>query len=1004
MRLTHVTLRNCRLHSQLQHEFSPGLNLIAGFNETGKSTLVESMHRALFLKSKGNTEDHRALIPTGGGIPEVELRFESGGREYVLRKRYAGASGSTTLAPRDSLQLSGEAAEKELEQLVGSSAAGNELKSRWAHVWVWQGQSGSDPTEHATANRDRLLARLQDLGGAAVIQSPTDTRLAAHFAEEAGRWFVARGKVKTDSPLGRSIKALETAERELSYADERWHRLETAFRDHEIATQAIALAALALKALEEDETENADHLRKLGALRAQEPLEIAEEQAARAAWDRIENAERHIMEVTQAIAAHQSAATSRIQRLEESRRNARLAREALDAAEVELQTVEGQVRSGRLATEWATAQLEQIQLISQCERARAQVDRVNELREQIAGLEAIRSALPAVDAKKLRRLRENDAALREAKASLQAMAAELKLIKSDGVAVRVGDTDLAPGGSTTVTVATEVQIGAVRLRLLPGGGSALDETRARVTRLTAELREALDALGLQGLSDAEDAGTRHEDLERQLDSLRGRMGELRPEQAAKDLSGIETGLTEVKAKIARLVRLVEPSSAHVPSILEAAQHQQERRNSELDSLEENLQEAKWRREAAAVRRNEHDQLERDLVQDNMEQNQLVESLRGQLQMLLSEHGDPATRARRQSEALGRLEVILAKRRATHEAIEALQPDLLAADQLRLQRARQEQSRILAEARERAATSRGVLIADGVADPGSELAVARLRRDQMSESTKNLRLHASAIALLHDLFQDEQQKLSASFTRPLAERLNGYLRCLFGPRAEAQVDYREGEFEGLRLWRPESGPAPMPFESLSGGTREQLATALRFAVAELLAADGDGSIPVVLDDAFAYSDPERVRGMIRMLDLATRRNLQVILLTCNSAGYQSLGARTLTLQRPVPGVLPAIEHPPEASAGLLHSAPDAPASEADYGKASPLPAPDLPASGDERRILQILKELGGSSGNQSLRDALGWSNERYDIVKARLIENGMLVPGRGRGGSVALAVP
>ena len=83
--------------------------------------------------------------------------------------------------------------------------------------------------------------------------------------------------------------------------------------------------------------------------------------------------------------------------------------------------------------------------------------------------------------------------------------------------------------------------------------------------------------------------------------------------------------------------------------------------------------------------------------------------------------------------------------------------------------------------------------------------------------------------------------------------------------------------------------------LSGGAKEQTAAAVRLAMAEVLAGDYGGRLPVVFDDAFAYSDPERVNQLQRMLDLAATRGLQVIVLTCNPADYASLGARTIMLK-------------------------------------------------------------------------------------------------------------
>ena len=85
MRITSVTLRNCRLHRELKVDFDPSRTLIGGPNETGKSTLIEAVHRALFLKAKGNTEHHRSLNSTLHlGHPEVELTFEAGGNTYLF--------------------------------------------------------------------------------------------------------------------------------------------------------------------------------------------------------------------------------------------------------------------------------------------------------------------------------------------------------------------------------------------------------------------------------------------------------------------------------------------------------------------------------------------------------------------------------------------------------------------------------------------------------------------------------------------------------------------------------------------------------------------------------------------------------------------------------------------------------------------------------------------------------------------------------------------------------
>lgn len=51
------------------------------------------------------------------------------------------------------------------------------------------------------------------------------------------------------------------------------------------------------------------------------------------------------------------------------------------------------------------------------------------------------------------------------------------------------------------------------------------------------------------------------------------------------------------------------------------------------------------------------------------------------------------------------------------------------------------------------------------------------------------------------------------------------------------------------------------------------------------------------------------------------------------------------------------------------------------------------------FIVALQKAGGSSGNGSLRQNLGWDEEFYWRVQGRLIELGRISPGRGRGGSV-----
>ena len=246
-------------------------------------------------------------------------------------------------------------------------------------------------------------------------------------------------------------------------------------------------------------------------------------------------------------------------------------------------------------------------------------------------------------------------------------------------------------------------------------------------------------------------------------------------------------------------------------------------------------------------------------------------------------------------------------------------------------------------------------------------------------------HADAIALLDSLFFTEQQALTDQLTKPLADKVSGYLQCLFGPAAGARVVLTDGAFESLTLIRPETDA--FEFSALSVGTQEQTAVAFRFAMAEILAQDHDGCLPVFLDDAFTNSDAARVASLQRMLDLAATRGLQIIVLSCSPQDYASLGARTITLQPPARTVLSSI---PTAE------------SETDEEDASGSEQPAPTAISDESRdaFLAALSGAGGKSSSTGLRRSLGWDATTYKVVKEDLLADGKI---EGDGRSVSLPV-
>ena len=79
-------------------DFDPGLNVLHGPNDLGKSTLADAVRAALLLTA--SQQEHKKFIPwTEDVAPHVELIFETEGIFYRVDKTFGtGARGKSTLA------------------------------------------------------------------------------------------------------------------------------------------------------------------------------------------------------------------------------------------------------------------------------------------------------------------------------------------------------------------------------------------------------------------------------------------------------------------------------------------------------------------------------------------------------------------------------------------------------------------------------------------------------------------------------------------------------------------------------------------------------------------------------------------------------------------------------------------------------------------------------------------------------------------------------------------
>lgn len=104
-------------------EFKPGLNVIYGSNDVGKSTLFRAIECAFFLPTKLRTNtiegrDLKRLIPMGGDHAKVTLYFQKQGHAYCLEKTWGSSASSKLILHNGAVLTSPEKVENELHQLI----------------------------------------------------------------------------------------------------------------------------------------------------------------------------------------------------------------------------------------------------------------------------------------------------------------------------------------------------------------------------------------------------------------------------------------------------------------------------------------------------------------------------------------------------------------------------------------------------------------------------------------------------------------------------------------------------------------------------------------------------------------------------------------------------------------------------------------------------------------------------------------------------------------------
>ena len=879
MRLRSCRLRQVRQHGDLELSFGQRLTLISGANEAGKSTLVEALHKGLFLRSTATGRGVEELRSrTHAGLPDIEIRFEASGELWQLRKRFAGASGTCQLSGSSSPALNGPAAEERLAQLLGYDAPVEgrriaQLPERWAHLWVRQGNAGDNPIEGSQERYDygRLVEQLQGRGSAEAMASRLDQRVLAELEQRLSASYTATGRVKAGSPLALVLQRDSDAAEQLRLARQRVEDLEAAMeqwrsigeRLETINGQQRPVLQRQLKLLQR---------RRLVVAELQ-PL-LQQHQLWRQLREQQQQQQREQNSLQQQL--EQLLEQQRCQQLEQEQR---LEQQRQHTAQRQQLLVQQELLQQLLDLRQLEAEQQQLQKHQQqLQRLQAEAD---QLKAQLA-------ELPELSGDQVRQLRQAEQSLLQLEGRCQAMATGLEVMASDQPISLEGES-LQSGDQRLLSQPMQLQIGdGVVLRLSPGGGDTLPGLLRQRQQAEQQLQQQRQQLGIKTSDDAER-------LERQRRSLETELTNLRQAARAIPWAGLEERLSQLQPRRLRLERAIEEHDLQLAELALDSDAPGDPRLLDRQHLESWLEQLKASTNAASrslehqaqeqqQRQSRERQLQTQLDSSRSRLAQLEGSLRviaERLQALPSHSGtgdgddtpgqpEALSAGQRQLEEIEAELITLRQELAPplkggETSAEALELALTALDQ--------DNNQLLSQRGqvEQLCQSLGAL------NPLAELEQCQAAWEDAQAERQRLERETQALQLLQERFHRAQAELANRYSEPLQEAIRPYLAELARDPGVPLLSFEPQQgFQNLQL--RQQGEA-YGFQQLSGGMREQLATALRLAMAEVLLPAYDQGLPLVFDDAFSQSDPERLQGLKRMLRRGMHQGIQLVVLSC-----------------------------------------------------------------------------------------------------------------------------
>lgn len=866
MKIIRLKLTNFRGVPAAEVSFRPtGVTVVEGPNEIGKSSLAEAIALIRAFPDSSRSKAVTDVKPVGVDAgPEIELEVTSGIYHFVYVKRFLKKPMTTLhVTTPKAEQWSGREAHDRVEAIFDETLD----PQLWDALQMNQGQSLQQPT----------LARIEPLRTAlGTARGGTDggghDALLARIDDEYARYFTLKTGKPTgeyDVLAGRLTELRETRNQldaQLLSVDDKIAQFDDNARELQQITSDEQRVAQEAADLEErhdrvvdlrEQVQRAVHEVERAVMLRADAQRTCEARAA--LLDEL--ARRELDQTTYAdelegLTAQVERTGARLDALRDQARLDRLESRRLDAV----------VRA-------AEAELAVLRAARELEDVSAREARATTARQQLADAAAYLDA-HSLDEEALNQLDEARSVLRIAERAHQLGSARVIVQPLGDGSVRVDGNDIEGAVEHAVTSATEIEVAdVVQIRVLPGRDG--EELAQDVLAKRSDWERLLAELGVADLKEARAVVAARREHQQLSDRAQDNLGEALGADSFDDLVTRRLSL-EQRVKTAGATRSSQMTG---PLALDAAERAVDDAKAAFDEADQAARDA-WDRVVEDERRH------KDQNDTAIKLQQKTEGATEEL-----EHAAEAVAAARGQDRDDALVARLAESEKLVGSAIAAQDDattrLTAEDpeglDMLLTNARAKTERFVKDRRElenhqyRIQGQLSDIESQGVTNKRDAAAAAL---EDAERAYQRMGQRAAAVRLLRATMRRHQAESQQRYVQPFKTAIETLGRVVFGADFAVEVD------ADLAIESCTRGGATIPFDSLSGGAREQLSVLGRLACARLVN-DDDGA-PVILDDALGFADPARLERIGAVLN-SVGNHAQVIILTCQPDRFRSIGS-------------------------------------------------------------------------------------------------------------------